>query len=52
MFFNLLLFAVSVFAVFMFHLQIVKVEEVFLSTVFGSDYENYKKKVNRYFGRK
>lgn len=52
MFFNLLLFAVSVFAMFMFHLQIVKVEEVFLSTVFGSDYENYKKKVNRYFGRK
>jgi len=51
-FFNLLLFAVSVFAMFMFHLQIVKVEEVFLSTVFGSDYENYKKKVNRYFGRK
>ena len=28
-FFNLLLFAVSVFAMFMFHLQIVKVEEVF-----------------------
>lgn len=52
MFFNWLLFAFSIFAMFMFHLQIVKVEEVFLSTVFGSDYENYRKKVNRYLGRK
>ena len=52
MFFNWLLFAFSIFAMFMFHLQIVKVEEVFLSNVFGSDYEDYKKKVNRYLGRK
>lgn len=52
MFFNWILFAFSVAAMLMFHLQIVKVEEPFLDSVFGEDYRKYKKKVNRYFGRK
>lgn len=52
MFFNWVLFLVSVFAMIMFHLQIVNVEEDFLLDSFGEDYIAYKKKVNRYFGRK
>lgn len=52
MFFNWLLFLVSVFAMIMFHLQIVNVEEDFLLDSFGKDYIAYKKNVNRYFGRK
>ena len=52
MFFNWLLFAVSIFAALMFHLQVVNVEEDFLLEAFGEDYLNYKKKVNRYLGRK
>ena len=52
MFFNWLLFLVSVFTMIMFHLQIVNVEEDFLLDSFGEDYIAYKKKVNRYFGRK
>lgn len=52
MFFNWILFAFSVAAMLMFHLQIVKVEEPFLDSVFGEDYRKYKKKINRYFGRK
>lgn len=52
MFFNWILFLVSAFAMVMFHLQIVNVEEDFLVTAFGSEYLDYKKKVNRYLGRK
>lgn len=52
MFFNCVLFAVSVFAAVMFHLQIVNVEEDFLLETFGEEYLNYKSKVNRYLGRK
>lgn len=52
MFFNWVLFLVSVFAMIMFHLQIVNVEEAFLLDSFGEEYISYKKKVNRYFGRK
>lgn len=52
MFFNWILFAVSVFAAVMFHLQIVNVEEDFLITAFGDSYLEYRKKVNRYFGRR
>ncbi|MDO4517495.1 MAG: isoprenylcysteine carboxylmethyltransferase family protein [Bacillota bacterium] len=52
MFFNWVLFAVSLFAVLMLHLQIVNVEEDFLIETFGQDYLVYQKKVNRYFGRK
>lgn len=51
-FFNTALFCLSVLAMFIFHLQIVNVEEPFLLEVFGNDYINYCKKVNRYIGRK
>jgi len=36
----------------MFHLQIVNVEEDFLVATFGDAYVDYKKRVNRYLGRK
>ncbi len=52
MFFNWVLLAVSVFAGVMFHLQIVNVEEDFLVRTFGQAYLDYRKKVNRYLGRR
>ena len=52
MFFNWVLLAASIFAALMFHLQIVNVEEDFLLEAFGEDYLNYRKQVNRYFGRR
>lgn len=52
MFFNWILLAVTLFAALMLHLQIVNVEEDFLITAFGDTYLEYRKKVNRYFGRK
>lgn len=52
MFTNLWLYIVSMISIIMFHLQIVNVEEPFLMEVFGNDYINYCKKVNRYLGRK
>lgn len=52
MFFNWILLAVTLFAMLMLHLQIVNVEEDFLITTFGDTYLEYRKKVNRYFGRK
>lgn len=52
MFFNWLLFIVSVFAMVMFHLQIRYVEERFLREVFGTEYLQYQKKVCRYVGRR
>lgn len=52
MFFNWVLFASSILAIVMFHLQIVNVEEDFLLEAFGQEYLDYKKTVNRYFGRK
>ena len=52
MFFNQILCILTVFAVIMYHLQIVYVEEKFLITAFGNEYLQYKKKVCRYFGRK
>lgn len=52
MFFNWVLFVISVFAAVMFHLQIVNVEEVFLLEAFGDEYQNYQKTVNRYVGRR
>lgn len=51
MFFNWILLIVSAFAILMFHLQIVYVEEVFLEETFGDEYIRYKKKVHRYLGR-
>ncbi len=52
MYFNWLLFGVSIFAMIMFHLQIVNVEEDFLIVTFGNDYIKYKNRVCRYIGRK
>ncbi len=52
MFFNWILFAVSVFGILMFHLQIVNVEEEFLLKTFGDEYQMYKSRVNRYLGRR
>jgi len=52
MFFNWGLFLVSAFAAMMLHLQIVNVEEDFLLAAFGDEYLAYRKKVNRYLGRK
>ncbi|MCM1089157.1 MAG: isoprenylcysteine carboxylmethyltransferase family protein [Muribaculaceae bacterium] len=51
-FFNPILLAVSAFAVLMFHLQIVNVEEDFLIATFGEQYLEYQRRVNRYFGRR
>ena len=52
MFTNLWLYIVSMISIIMFHLQIVNVEEPFLMEVFGNEYIEYCKKVNRYLGRK
>ena len=52
MFFNWILCILTVFAIIMYHLQIVRVEEDFLLTTFGNEYLQYKKKVCRYIGRK
>ncbi|MCM1327667.1 MAG: isoprenylcysteine carboxylmethyltransferase family protein [Lachnoclostridium sp.] len=52
MFFNWYLFAVTLLAVIMLHLQIVNVEEDYLITAFGEEYLAYRKKVCRYIGRK
>lgn len=52
MFFNWFLFILTLFAVIMYHLQIVNVEEDFLLSAFGDEYLQYKKKVCRYIGRK
>ncbi|MCM1037979.1 MAG: isoprenylcysteine carboxylmethyltransferase family protein [Ruminococcus sp.] len=52
MFFNWFLLVVTVFAIFMLHLQIVNVEEDFLLTAFGDEYLVYRKQVNRYLGRR
>ncbi len=52
LFFNWILYVISIFAILMLHLQIVNVEEDFLLESFGDDYLNYRKKVCRYIGRK
>ncbi|RKI91258.1 isoprenylcysteine carboxylmethyltransferase family protein [Parablautia intestinalis] len=52
MFFNWILCFLTVFAVIMYHLQIVNVEENFLLVAFGNEYLQYKKKVCRYVGRR
>ena len=51
-FFNQFLLIATLFAVLLFHLQIVNVEEDFLIEAFGEEYLTYKKKVFRYFGRR
>lgn len=52
MFFSWWLLLFTVFAVVMFHLQVVRVEEPFLMTAFGAEYRSYHSKVCRYLGRK
>ena len=52
MFFNWILCILTVFAIIMYHLQIVNVEEEFLLATFGNEYRQYKQKVCRYIGRK
>lgn len=52
MFFNGISCALTVFAVIMYHMQIVCVEEKFLVAAFGEEYLHYQKKVCRYLGRK
>ncbi len=51
MFFNWPLFMLSCFAMLMFHLQIIYVEERFLMETFGDEYRHYRKRVCRYLGR-
>ncbi len=52
MFFNWFLMCVTALAIYLFHLQIVNVEEDFLVSTFQDEYIQYKKKVNRYLGRR
>lgn len=52
MFFNVWLFAVSMLAIIMLHLQIVCVEEPFLRHTFGENYITYSKHVCRYLGKR
>lgn len=51
-FFNWILLLFSAFAILTLHLQIVNNEEDAMLSAFGDEYLNYRKKVNRYFGRK
>ena len=51
-FFNWHLCFATVFAVCLFHLQIVNVEEDFLLEAFGQEYLEYKRRVCRYWGNK
>ena len=51
-FFNWVLLLFSIFAILTLHLQIVNNEEDAMLLAFGDEYLNYKKQVNRYFGRK
>ncbi|MCI8464819.1 MAG: isoprenylcysteine carboxylmethyltransferase family protein [Lachnospiraceae bacterium] len=50
LFFNPVLLVCTCFAMLMLHLQILQ-EERFLETVFGREYEIYKKRVRRYLGK-
>lgn len=51
-FFNWLLCGFTLFAILMLHLQIVNNEEEAMLRAFGEGYLDYKKRVNRYLGRK
>lgn len=51
-FFNWYLLFATGFVLVFFHLQIVNVEEVFLTETFGEAYVQYQKKVHRYIGRR
>ncbi len=49
-YFNIFTGICTVFAIVMLHLQILQ-EEKYLERTFGSEYENYRKKVHRYIGK-
>lgn len=51
-FFNWPLLLATAAAVLLFHLQITLVEEPFLAKVFGGSYEEYRRSVSRYLGRR
>ena len=51
MYFNPLTLFFSLFAIVMLHLQILQ-EEKYLTATFGKEYEEYRKRVFRYLGRK
>lgn len=51
LFFNWLLFGVTLFVIIMLHIQIIE-EEKHLSLEYGNEYNDYRKRVCRYFGRK
>lgn len=51
MYFNPIMIVFTVFAVIMLHLQILN-EEKFLPSIFGEEYERYKRTVFRYLGRR
>ncbi len=51
-FFNWFLLIFTTLSVLTLHLQIVVNEEPAMQSAFGDEYLNYKKTVNRYFGRK
>lgn len=51
-FFSWYLLVFTAITVFLFHLQIVNVEEDHLICTFGNEYTEYMKSVRRYFGRK
>lgn len=51
MYCNLLTAIFTIFAVVMLHLQILQ-EEKYLAEVFGEEYEEYRKQVFRYLGRR
>lgn len=50
-YFNLLTFIFTMFAVIMLHLQILQ-EEQYLTATFGEEYQAYRRKVFRYWGRR
>ena len=52
MFFNTVLFEITLLVILLLHLQIVNVEEDFLVATFGQEYVDYRKKVRRYLGRR
>ena len=52
MFFSIALFVLTAGAIAIFHLQIVNVEEDYLTSVFKDRYIQYKSRVNRYFGKR
>lgn len=50
-FFNWILAVLTLILILLLHLQIVNVEEDFLTASFGKEYVEYRRKTGRYFGR-